>query len=478
MLYFWLGIAFLIIGYFTYGKFIEHIFKVNSTNPTALDKNRDGVDYVDMPLWKITLIQLLNIAGLGPIYGPIAGILFGPAAFLWIALGAVLIGGVHDFISGTISTRNNGRTIGELVGKYMGGSALLLMRGFSILLLMLLAVVFSRGPADILSSYTGISAFTLFIIVIVYYFIATMLPINKIIGRAYPFFGLLLLVMAVLIIATLTLGGYSIPTGSVFSSMHPAGLAIFPFLFVTISCGAVSGFHATQSPMMARCVRNELQLRKAFYGAMILEAMIAMVWAAGTIAFFGSYEAAGKAGTQPEIIKTMSITLLGAIGTWMVILGVVIAPITSGDTCYRVLRLTLADIFKISQVTIKSRLMLAVPLFATGFALYFIDFNVLWRYFTWSNQTLAAITLWLGTAYLIRHNYRYFLVAAIPATFLTSVSITYLLVAPEGFRLPYGVSVAGGVSFALAVFAWSVYKLWVAHKAASTTIAPDGEPGT
>ncbi|WP_069649064.1 carbon starvation CstA family protein [Caloranaerobacter ferrireducens] len=454
MVSFLTSILILVLGYFTYGKFVEKVFGVDEKRPTPAVAMNDGVDFVQLSWPKIFLIQFLNIAGLGPIFGAIMGALFGPAAFLWIVLGSIFAGAVHDYFSGMLSVRHEGKSISEIVGIYLGEKARKIMRIFSVVLLILVGTVFMTGPAKLLASLNlgGIGSASVWLgIIIVYYFLATILPVDKVIGRIYPLFGAALLIMAVGIGGMLVIKGYNIPEIAL-TNLHPKGLPIWPMLFVTIACGAISGFHATQSPMMARCISNEKYGRRIFYGAMISEGIIALIWAAAAMSFFdggilGLNETIASGGPG-AVVKTISSSLLGPIGGVLAMLGVIAAPITSGDTAFRSARLVIADALGFKQGEIKKRLMLAVPLFAVGFTLTRIDFGIIWRYFAWSNQTLAMIVLWASAAYLMI-NKKLHWIATIPATFMTAVSVTYILQAPEGFRLPTTISYPVGIIVAV-----------------------------
>ncbi|SHH65701.1 Carbon starvation protein CstA [Caloranaerobacter azorensis DSM 13643] len=454
MVSFLTSILILVLGYFTYGKFVEKVFGVDEKRPTPAVAMNDGVDFVQLSWPKIFLIQFLNIAGLGPIFGAIMGALFGPAAFLWIVLGSIFAGAVHDYFSGMLSVRHDGKSISEIVGIYLGEKARKIMRIFSVILLVLVGTVFMTGPAKLLASLNlvGINSTSVWLgIIIIYYFLATILPVDKVIGRIYPLFGAALLIMAVGIGGMLVIKGYNIPEIALIN-LHPKGLPIWPMLFVTIACGAISGFHATQSPMMARCISNEKYGRRIFYGAMISEGIIALIWAAAAMSFFdggilGLNETLANGGPG-AVVKIISSTLLGPIGGVLAMLGVIAAPITSGDTAFRSARLVIADALGFKQSEIKKRLMLAIPLFAVGFTLTRIDFGIIWRYFAWSNQTLAMIVLWASAAYLMI-NKKIHWIATIPATFMTAVSVTYILQAPEGFRLPTTISYPVGIIVAV-----------------------------
>jgi carbon starvation protein CstA len=451
------SILLLILGYFTYGKFVEKVFGIDENRSTPAVAINDGVDFVPLSWSKIFLIQFLNIAGLGPIFGAVMGALFGPAAFLWIVLGSIFAGAVHDFFSGMLSIRHDGKSISEIVGIYLGENIRKIMRVFSVILLILVGTVFMTGPAKLLASLNlaGLSNFSVWLgIIIVYYFLATILPVDKIIAKIYPLFGAALLIMAIGIGSMLIIKGYNIPEITM-ANMHPDKLPIWPMLFVTIACGAISGFHATQSPMMARCLPNEKYGRRVFYGAMISEGIIALIWAAAAMTFFdggvlGLNDALAQGGAG-GVVTAVSKDLLGAVGGILAMLGVIACPITSGDTAFRSARLVIADAFGVKQNEIKDRLILALPLFAIGFILTRIDFSIIWRYFAWSNQTLAMIVLWTAAAYLITKEKLHW-IATMPAVFMTAVSVTYILQAPEGLKLSTSISYPVGIFTAIVVF--------------------------
>ncbi|MFA6939434.1 MAG: carbon starvation protein A [Clostridiaceae bacterium] len=452
-----LSIAALIIAYFTYGKIVEKIFGADDSIKTPALRMEDGVDYVPMSGWRIFLVQFLNIAGLGPIFGAISGALWGPAAFLWIVLGSIFAGGVHDYFSGMLSARHDGASIPEVVGKYLGPGFKNFMRGFSVVVLVLVGVVFITGPAALLAGLTPAALNKVFWIYVIfaYYVLATLLPIDKLIGKIYPIFGLALLVMALGVSGGIIFGGYNIPEITL-TNLHPKNLPIWPLMFITIACGAISGFHSTQSPLMARCITSEKQGRKIFYGAMLAEGIVALIWAAAAMAFFGSTGELAKQmaahGGQGWVVSTISNTLLGKVGGALAILGVVACPVTSGDTAFRSARLTIADFLNYKQGPIKNRFMISIPLFIIGFILTKINFDIIWRYFAWSNQTLAMIVLWASAMYLVV-NKRFHWIATVPATFMTAVSITYILMAPEGFKLATAISYPAGIAAAVAALA-------------------------
>ena len=452
-----LSFAVLIVSFFVYGHLVESVFQPDD-RPTPALQMEDGVDFVPLKTWKAFLVQLLNIAGTGPIFGALMGACFGPVVFLWIVFGAVLAGGVHDYMSGMISERNKGASIAELSGLYLGPVAKWGMRLFSVLLLLLTGTVFVTSPAALLARLTpaGLSAGFWIVVILLYYILATLLPIDKIIGRLYPVFGVVLITMAVGILLGIFMGGYTVPEIS-FQNLHPEGLSIWPFMFVTVACGAISGFHATQSPIISKCITSEREGRRVFYGAMLSESVIALVWAAGGVAFYGATGGLSAAITelgQSGVVYDVSTGMLGPVGGVLAIVGVIACPITSGDTAFRSARLILAEITGLDQKQIKNRLLITLPLLGLGAILTQLDFNVLWRYFSWSNQTLAMISLWVATAYLIRTGRSRFgsLVTALPATFMSAVSMTYILMAKEGLGLGAGFAYPVGIAFAAALF--------------------------
>ncbi len=455
MITFLICLAILIGGYFTYGTFVDKMVGPNDSNETPATRLADGVDYMPLPWYKVLLIQFLNIAGTGPIFGAIMGAVFGPVAFLWITFGTIFAGAVHDYLSGVISMKHDGISVSEIVGIYLGPTMRQVMRIFSVILLILVGTVFVTSPAGLLASMTGINNQIWVVLIIFYYLIATVLPIGKVIGKIYPVFGAALLFMAAGLCIAMFIGhfnGTMTMPEMVFENQHPSGLSIFPFLFVTIACGAISGFHATQSPMMARCIRHESEAKRVFYGAMVIEGIVALIWCAVTISFFGSAAAVQAGlntfGGQSGVVGYISSNLLGFVGSILALLGVVACPITSGDTAFRSARLTIADAFNIKQENIRNRFLIALPLFAVCIALTLIDFNIIWRYFSWSNQTLAMIFLWTASAYLVKHRLKYF-ITIVPATFMTAVSVAYILQAGEGFGLPSNPSNIAGVVVAV-----------------------------
>lgn len=457
------SIIVLLLGYFIYGRFVERIFGADPNRKTPAYTMQDGVDYVPLSQNKSALIQLLNIAGLGPIYGAIQGAMWGPAAFLWIVFGGIFAGAVHDYLSGMISLRNGGANVPVLVSKYLGEKAKIIVNIFAVLLLVLVGVVFVTGPAGLLAILTPevLTKQVWVWIIFAYYFLATVLPIDKIIGKIYPIFGAILIVMAVGIGGALFAQGYEIPEITL-QNLHPEGVPLWPLLFVTIACGAISGFHSTQSPIISRCLKNEKEGRFVFYGMMIAESLIALVWAAAAMSFYGGTEGLGQALANPAgpsgVVKDAAFTMMGTVGGVLAILGVVVLPITSGDTAFRAARYTLAEWFNIDQKSPANRYKIAIPLFIVGIALSQMDFNILWRYFAWANQTLAMIVLWTGSAYLVKHNKNHW-ISTLPATFMTAVSVTYILQASEGFNLPTAISYPSGIIAAAAAFFYFVFNI-------------------
>ena len=434
MISFLLCLITLAIGYLFYSKYAQKTFGADNRLTPAVEIN-NGIDFVPMKGWRIFLIQLLNIAGLGPILGVLNGALFGPSVYLWIVFGAIFGGGVHDYMSGMISMRNKGYSISELTGKYLGSTMLLVMRIFSLILLVMIGVVFSKGPADLFGLLFGSKkAVTIsYYLIVAYYFVATFLPVDKIIGKAYPIFGIALIAMALGVGCVIFFNpAYKMPEfWNGLQNTHPNKLPIWPFLFITVACGAVSGFHSTQSPIMARCCTSEKQGRQIFYGAMIAESLIAMIWAAAGMSFYKDAQALLEAGAGiNSVVYEICQTTLGKVGSILAIFGVIACPITSGDTAYRSARLTLADWFRFDQKSLKNRFILTVPLLASGLLISRINYSVVWRYFSWSNQTLAMITLWMASSYLHK-NGKNPAICVIPATFMSAVTTTYFMVAPE-----------------------------------------------
>ncbi len=467
MLWFIIAVALLIAGYFIYGSIVEKVFKINPKRETPAHLMNDGVDYVPMTKKKIWLIQLLNIAGTGPIFGPILGALYGPVAMLWIVFGCIFAGAVHDYFSGMLSVRNGGASVPNLAGKYIGAPVKHFMNALALVLLVLVGVVFVISPAGLLTNITmdnfgeslsldrADTLVTWTTIIFVYYIIATLVPIDKIIGRIYPLFGALLLFMSFGMFFALlfedkalfhSIGDMSF--SKFFENAHPNNLPIWPLIFVTIACGAVSGFHATQSPLMARCMENEKEGRFVFYGAMIGEGIIALIWCMVGLTFYDNpalMNDAINAGTPSKVVYDSATHMLGYFGGILAVLGVVVLPITSGDTSFRAARLIVAEFFKIDQRNLVKRLMIAIPLFILGFIISKLDFQVIWRYFGWANQTTAMVMLWTAAAYLYRYH-KFHWICTIPAIFMTMVSATFLAYAKIGFGLSYETSVWVGIA--------------------------------
>ena len=450
MLSFLICLALLVASYFTYGRMVDNTFAPDDRETPAVAIN-DGVDYVVLPAWKLFLVQLLNIAGLGPIFGAMQGALWGPIVFLWITFGTIFAGAVHDYFSGMLSERNNGASISEVIGIYLGPVMKTIMRVFAVVLLIMVGTVFAVGPAGLivkLLTEKGVSGpfaqTTVWLgIILLYYFIATFISIDKIIGKIYPVFGICLIVMAIGVAIGIPVNGYAIPEiFTHFGSMHPQGTPVWSFMFITVACGAISGFHSTQSPLMARCLKSERQGHFVFYGAMVAEGCIALIWAAAGCSL---YAITGGQNTglaeiladgQSAAIYDVCIKTMGPVGVILAMLGVVACPITSGDTAFRSARLTLSDWFKIDQESYANRLKLCIPVLGIGAFLGFgntlglLSYTVIWRYFSWTNQTLAMIVLWAGAMYLAKEGKNY-LICAVPAVFMSAVSITYFFMAPE-----------------------------------------------
>ncbi len=442
MISFVLCLLALIAGYFIYGRVVERIFGPDDRK-TPVQLHPDGVDYIALPTWKIFMIQFLNIAGLGPIFGAILGAKFGEASFLWIVLGSIFAGATHDFLAGMLSLRHDGESQPEIVGRYLGRPTKQAMRAFSVVLMILVGAVFVAGPAGLLARLTPSTFDTTFWIVTVflYYILATMLPIDKIIGKVYPLFAIALLFMVIGILVMLLVHWPSLPElWDGLNNKHPQAdtLPIFPIMFVSIACGAISGFHATQSPLMARCMTSERHGRPIFYGAMITEGIVALTWAAAATYFYSTPGADIQSGDASVVVFDITRNWLGVVGGILAILGVIAAPITSGDTAFRSARLIVADAIALPQRSIRNRLLICLPMFviAIGILIYSLKdadgFNIVWRYFAWANQTLSVFTLWAVTAYLTRAGKCYW-VTLLPALFMTGVCTSYLCIAPEGF---------------------------------------------
>ena len=490
MITFFIALIVLIIGYFFYSRFTEKAFGIDDRMTPAI-KNPDGVDITPLPKWKAFLIELLNIAGTGPIFGAISGALFGPIAFLWIVIGCILGGAVHDYYSGMISSRNNGESIVSLSGKYLGKIMEVIMRIFSIILLILVTAVFVVSPASLLSNLTSGNVHMLIWmgIILVYYFLSTILPIDKIIGKAYPVFGVILIVMAIAVIVGIMINHENYPMIELIGnftdfSKNNGSLPWWPFMFTTIACGAVSGFHATQSPMIAKCIKSEKEGRQIFYGAMVAEGVIALIWAAAAMAFYRvnteeGFNTLNIIGGNSNSVYEISKNVLGPVGTVLAIVGVVICPVTSGDTALRSSRLILGESFKFDQKKLKNRIILTIPLFMIiiGISIWdFLDasnFNILWRWFAWSNQVLAAISLWVATGYVLKENKNKYtsFITSIPAAFMTAVVLCYILGEPNialGRFIPSLVSNIVGISLSVLIFGFYLFKLFKTVKSKDT----------
>lgn len=466
MITFLVCLVLLVVAYFAHGSYLERVCKIDPKRAVPSQSLYDGVDYVPMSRWRTFLIQLLNIAGIGPIFGAIMGACFGPVAFLWITLGGIFMGAMHDFLSGVMLVRNDGLSISEIVGRYMGRATLQFMRIFSIILLILVGVVFLRSPASILGEMIPSVSYWWWIgIIIVYYFVATLLPIDKIIGKFYPLFGAALIFMAIGLAGVILFGDYSVPELSLSTlrnyQPNAEALPIVPTLFITIACGAISGFHATQSPLMARCIKSEGDCRSVFYGAMITESIIALIWAAIAMAFFHGPDKLAVAlaehgNSAAWVVNTISTSTLGIVGGILAVLGVVAAPITSGDTAFRSARLIVADSLHIEQRSIPKRLMICIPIFAIGLVLNFIDFDVVWRYFSWTNQALATVVLWTIVVYHRREGYNMW-VALLPAIFMTYICSSFVFISDQFFGMENRTAayILGGVAtVALTIAMW------------------------
>ena len=459
-------LALLVAAYFGYGAYLDKVCKIDSKAAVPSATLYDGVDYIPMPRWRTFLIQLLNIAGIGPIFGAIMGACFGPVVFLWITFGGIFVGAMHDYISGIILLRNDGLSLPEIVGRYLGNGMRQFMRALSLVLLILVGVVFMRSPASILSGMVAAIPYWGWIaIILVYYFIATMLPIDKLIGKIYPLFGAALIFMSVGLAVTLFKGDYTIPNLTLDTlrnfQPNPTSMPIIPTLFITVACGAISGFHATQSPLMARCMNNEREGRMIFYGSMITESIIALIWAAIGMAFFhgpdGLVAALAENGNNAAwAVGKISNTTLGVVGGTIALFGVISAAVTSGDTAFRSARLIIADVLKIEQRSLLKRFAIACPLFAIGIVLLFVDFDVVWRYFAWTNQAMSVVTLWVIVVYLKKHQ-RNIWVALPPAVLMTYICTSFIFISGQfigmtNHTLAY--ILAGVVTVALSAVMW------------------------
>ena len=466
MVTFTIALIALILGYVIYGSYINKIFGPDDRKTPALTK-ADGVDFMPLPTWRIFMIQFLNIAGLGPIFGAIMGAQFGTASYLWIVLGTIFAGAVHDFFSGALSIRNGGENLPELVGRYLGANAKKVMIVFTMILMILVGAVFVSGPAELIAGMTPDRMNEMFwiIVIFLYYILATILPIDKVIGKIYPLFAIALLFMAGGILVMLYVKSPDLPEMWEGFGVKYEKNPIFPMMFISIACGAISGFHATQSPLMARCMTSERHCRPIFYGAMVAEGIVALIWAAAATYFFQENgivdQITGKAFSGAAVATSISKEWLGVLGGVVAILGIVAAPITSGDTALRSARLIAADFLHIDQKPVRKRLLISIPLFliTMGVLIYSLrdaeGFKVIWRYFAWCNQTLSVFTLWAITVYLVQ-NRKNFYVSLLPALFMTLVCSTYICIAPEGFSLPQCISYVIGGICTLAGMIWFI----------------------
>ena len=491
MFTFFISIALLIGGYLIYSRVSEKVFAIDDRKTPAI-ANPDGVDITPLPKWKAFLIELLNIAGTGPIFGAISGALFGPVVFLWIVFGCILGGAVHDYFSGMISSRNNGDSIVKLAGKYSGKVIEIVMRIFSIVLLILVTAVFVVSPSSLLESLTSgnVKAWIWMIIILIYYFVSTIVPIDKIIGKIYPVFGIVLITMALAVIIGIMVKSNNYPMIELIGNLKDfskanGGLPWWPFMMTTVACGAVSGFHATQSPMIAKCIKSEKEGRQVFYGAMVAEGIIALIWAAAAMAFFKVNTSEGwsllnTTGGNSSSVNEIAKGVLGPVGTVLAIVGVVICPITSGDTALRSCRLIVGETFKLDTKKLKNRLILTAPLFVAviGISIWNFaspsNFNILWRWFAWSNQVLAAVSLWVATGYLYSTSKSKWLslFTAIPAMFMTTVVVIYIFAEPQlalGRFIPYNIALIIGFVITLLISGFYIFKLIIKKANKPTT---------
>ncbi|MBO6280907.1 MAG: carbon starvation protein A [Alphaproteobacteria bacterium] len=466
MIVFLLAVVCLISGYAVYGRVVEKVFGADEKKVTPAVEKCDNVDFMVLPTWRIFLIQFLNIAGLGPVFGAILGALYGPIALFWIVLGSIFAGGVHDYMAGMISVRNGGKSLVPLVEKYMGSEIKTVFLIFMVLFLLLLGAVFAMSPAHMIADLFKVEFAWCLAAVFLYYFLATLLPIDKIIGKFYPFFALLLIGVTVALMVVLFTCGQEFYPQLTLANLHPQGLPVFPLMFVTIACGALSGFHATQSPLMARCLQNEKYGRSIFYGAMITEGIVALMWATLGMAFYGgsgglaeTINHSGPGGVVSEVSKGF----LGNVGGMFAIIAVILLSITSGDTAFRSARLTIADYWLKDNQTLKKRILISIFVLSGGIAMSFFDLTVIWTYFGWANQSLATVTLWMATFYLEKHKKCYWL-TLVPAGFITSVCVTYILYDKIGFRLPLSLSTAIGTVVAVLCVVSFIFKHYKTHK--------------
>ena len=466
MITFSIALLVLVVGYWIYGAYVNRIFGPDDRKTPALTM-ADGVDYIPLPTWKIFMIQFLNIAGLGPIFGAIMGAQFGTASYLWIGLGTIFAGAVHDFFSGALSIREGGESLPEIVGRYLGTTTKKVMGVFTMILMILVGAVFVSGPAELIAGMTPdwMDVYFWIIVIFVYYILATILPVDKIIGKVYPLFAAALLFMAIGILVVLYVKHPALPEMWNGMGTKYETNPIFPMMFISIACGAISGFHATQSPMMARCLKHEKHCRPIFYGAMVAEGVVALIWAAAATYFFQENgivdQVTGRAFSGAAVATHISKEWLGAVGGVLAILGIVAAPITSGDTALRSARLIAADFLHIDQRKISKRLFICIPLFllTIGVLVYSLrdanGFKIIWRYFAWCNQTLSVFTLWAITVYLVRHR-KNFYIALLPALLMTLVCSTYICIAPEGLSLSQNVAYVIGAICVIIAFVWFI----------------------
>ncbi|WP_174732900.1 carbon starvation protein A [Mesobacillus harenae] len=466
------ALVLLVVGYAVYSKVVERIFGIDDSNETPAFTNNDGMDFVPMSWWKGSLIQLLNIAGLGPIFGAVMGALYGPVAFIWIVIGSIFAGAVHDYFSGMMSLRHKGEQFPSLVGRYLGKGAKGFINIVSLILMILVAAAFTAGPAQLIASLTPLSFMAALLAIFSYFILAAVLPVNRVIGKIYPVFGGILIFMAVSIAISLLFSGKSIPNLT-FDNLHPGELPIWPLLMVTISCGAISGFHSTQSPIVARTLKKESDGRKVFYGAMISEGVIALIWAAAGMTFFGGtggLQAALAAGGPAGVVNEISSSLLGTLGGILAILGVIILPITTGDTALRSSRMMLTDLLS-SFVNMEGKwkvLLVTLPVAVPTLLLATIDYSFLWRYVGWTNQLVATVMLWTGAMYLLRSGKLHW-ICGVPALFMTGVVATYIFYAPEGFKLGYQTSIIIGAVLTALAAGWYAVQIFRNRKDHSVT---------
>ena len=481
MVTFILSILLLVAGYFVYGKLVSRFLDVDPDRKPPAYELEDGIDFTPMPTWKVFVIQFLNIAGLGPIFGAIMGAAYGPAAYLWIVIGCIFMGAVHDFFAGMMSLRNGGANMPDITGKYLGKGMKAMMNVIVAFLLLAVGVSFVTGPADLIASLTGVNKEIWLYVIFAYYILATLLPVDKIIGNVYPYMGAALLFMAVgvgvMLVAGYVNGSHQMMelTPATLKNWHsaPADNIMIPMLFIVVSCGAISGFHSTQSPLMARCLKNERHARPVFYGAMVAEGIVAIIWATAAMAYFGGPDGLNSAmtdgimidGVLTKVTPAIAVDMicrswLGKVGAVIAVIGVVVCPITSGDTAFRSLRLTIADFLKSDQKPIGKRLLVCIPIFALAYLCCKMDFSTVWNYVGIGNQLLAALVLWTSAAYLINRKKPHWM-CSIPATFLTFVCVSYFIMAPMkngGLHLSPALGYALGIAAALVLLVFCIVK--------------------